>query len=234
MLALLFTAALAAASPLVPRQKTPLDYPPRVSGAAFTLIANVTSGAPNPLFNPNHWALTAERVGAGQNAVVLSSTRPGAVLFLNGTTRDISAENTSILSPPMNLTTGVVPLGLQFQFQTGGDRVVARLGINYGTGDIGAGIGIGLRDPYAKLFPPVGIQGGTFVVCKEANPTYGRPEYPVYWVRGAAEVDENCVRINLLAQCAPLPEIAGEQELNIVKAPVGCYEDVKGIDWSQW
>jgi len=48
--------------------------------------------------------------------------------------------------------------------------------------DVGAGIGIGMRDPYARLFPPVVMQPGRFIACKEAHPTYGRPEYPVYWV----------------------------------------------------
>ncbi|KAK0633839.1 hypothetical protein B0T14DRAFT_561383 [Immersiella caudata] len=195
MLAILFTAALAAASALAPRPKTPLDYPPRVSGAAFTLIANVTSSPPNRLFNPNNWALTAERVGAGQYAIVLSPTVPGTRV---------------------------------------GNRL-AELRIGYGTGEIGMGIGIGLRDPYAKLFPPVGMQSGTFIVCHVENPTYGRPEYPVYWaIEGVSIVEENCEGITLLAQCAPLPEIVGEQELGIVKAPVACYEDVKGIDWSKW
>lgn len=28
------------------------------------------------------------------------------------------------------------------------------VGINYGSGDIGAGIGFGLRDPWAELFAP--------------------------------------------------------------------------------
>jgi len=35
-------------------------------------------------------------------------------------------------------------------------RLVA-VGVNYGTGDVGTGIGIGLRDPYAKLFPPAAM-----------------------------------------------------------------------------
>jgi len=44
------------------------------------------------------------------------------------------------------------------------------------------------------------------------------------------QVEEKCERINLLAQRTPLPEIKGEEELNITKAPVECYENVKGID----
>ncbi|KAK4451153.1 hypothetical protein QBC34DRAFT_458635 [Podospora aff. communis PSN243] len=231
---LLLTAALAAASPLSPRQKTPLDYPPRFTGDAFTLIANVTSSPPNPLFNPHHWVLSTEQVGSGKYAAVLSPTGPGTVLFLNGTARDISAENTSILAPPANLSTGVLPVGMQFN--TAGQRRVA-VELNYGMGQVGAGIGIGLRDPYPRLFPPVSMQFGTFMVCKEPNPApgAGRPEYPVYWARsGVVVVAENCVGISLLAQCAPLPELAGVEKWNIIKAQVGCYEDVKAIDWSQW
>lgn len=234
MLTLLFTAALASASPLIARQKSPADYPPRIFADAFTLIANVTSPTPNPLFNPHSWVVVTERVGAGQHAVVLSPSpnTAGTVLFINGTARDVSAENTSIMSPPLNTTSGPIPLGLQY---SNAANRLANLGINYGTGTVGTGISVGLRDPYAKLFAPAGMQGGTFIVCKEPHPVYTRPEYPVYWARfGVAEVPENCERINLLAQCAKLPELVGEKELNIVKIGVGCYEDAKSIDWTKW
>ena len=40
--------------------------------------------------------------------------------------------------------------------------------------------------------------------------------------------------IALPAQCAALPPLVGKEEVGIVRAPVGCYEDVKGIDWSKW
>lgn len=40
--------------------------------------------------------------------------------------------------------------------------------------------------------------------------------------------------INLLAQCAELPRLTGEAELNILKQGVWCYADVKAIDWSKW
>ena len=233
---LLFTAALASASPLAARQKTPADYPPRIFADAFTLIANVTSPTPNPLFNPHGWVLTAERVGAGQNAVVLSAkpaAGAGAVLFLNGTARDVSAENTSIMAPPLNNTSGPIPMGLQYA--SGAENRLVRLGINFGVGTLGTGIGVGLRDPYARLFAPAAMQGGRFIVCKEPNPVYTRPEFPVYWARyGVSEIPENCEQIALLAQCAKLPELVGEKELSIVKIGVGCYEDVKSIDWSKW
>jgi hypothetical protein len=106
LLLLLPTLPTAFSSPLLTnRQKTPLDYPPRIISEAFTLIANVTSSPPtNPIFsNPpiQNWVLTTERVGAGRYAAILSppsTIHPGrAVLFLNGTTRDISAE---IPTPP--------------------------------------------------------------------------------------------------------------------------------------
>jgi len=232
MLSLLFTAALATAAPLqATRQKTPNDYPPRIYGDAFTLIANVTSAttAANPPIN--HWALTVERIGATQYAAVLAPSA-SVVLFLNGTTSDISAENTAIYAPPLDTGIRPVPLGMQFRTTSGSG--LGTVGISYGYGDTGAGIGIGLRDPYARLFAPAGLHADTFVVCKQENPAYGRPEYPVLFHQGTSALPENCVAVALLAQCAPLPRLVGEKELNLVRPGVGCYEDVKAIDWSKW
>lgn len=233
MLSLIFAAALAVASPLQARQKTPLDYPPRISGAAFTLVANITDTT-KAAFNPpiDNWVLGTERVGAGQYAAILRPAN-GDILFINGTGRDASAQATSVLAPPLDTTTGPILLGLQFR----PTATLTMVGINYGSGDIGAGIGFGLRDPWAKLFPPPRQGYGSFVVCKEAAPAYTRPEYPVLWAKivdGAVVAPENCVAINLLAQCAELPTLTGEAELNILKLGVQCYADVKAIDWSKW
>lgn len=234
MLSFIFAAALAVASPLQARQKTPLDYPPRIPAAAFTLVANITDTAEAATFNPpiNNWVLGTERVGAGQHAAVLRPAN-GDILFINGTARDVSAQATSVLAPPLDTTNGPILLGLQFRPTT----ALTMVGINYGSGDIGAGIGIGLRDPWAELFPPSSQGSGSFVVCKEAAPAYTRPEYPVLWaksVSGVMVAPDNCVAINLLAQCAELPTLTGEAELNILKQEVWCYEDVKAIEWSKW
>lgn len=136
------------------------------------------------------------------------------------------------MAPPLNTTVGVVPLGLQFKSAPDGD--FGYIGVNYGMGDIGAGIGIGLRDPYARLFAPARLGSRGFVVCREGKPTYGRPEYAVYIWKGVNVDKEECVKIQLLAQCAELPDLAGEEELNIVNTGVGCYESVKGIEWEKW
>ncbi|KAK0654961.1 hypothetical protein B0T16DRAFT_383948 [Cercophora newfieldiana] len=246
MLSLLFTAALATATPLSTRQDK--QYPPHATSTAFTLIANITSATPNPVFNPpiTNWVLTTQRVGAGQYVAILAPDpkTPSTILFVNGTAADIPAENTSVMSLPLDSTNGLIPMGMQFGTTTGR---LATVGINFGNGYIGTGISgtinetvyggsVELHQKHAKLFPPAGMQWGTFIVRKEEHPVYSSPEYPVFWARaGVAEVPAHCEEIVLLAQCAELPEgVKGEKELNIVRAEVACYGDVKTIDWSKW
>ncbi|KAK3321918.1 hypothetical protein B0H66DRAFT_552919 [Apodospora peruviana] len=227
------------ASPiLTTRQKTPLDYPPRKMAKAFTLVANITDLSKPDLFDApvNHWYLAGVHVGAGRDAAILRADTPlpGAVFFINGTGQDISSQSTTVAMPPIagaggGGTNPPTPQSLQFTKSESDGRIY--VGLNFGRGTVGSGIGVGLRDPYARLFSPF---GASFIVCHEPNPTVGRPQHAVFGIEYGALVPENCVGMNLLAQCAELPPLAGEEELHIVNEGVGCYEDVKAIDWSKW
>ncbi|KAK4166943.1 hypothetical protein QBC43DRAFT_205121 [Cladorrhinum sp. PSN259] len=236
---------LASASPVSPRQWSN-PYPPRTTAKFFTLIANITdvdlAAARFPDVAPpaSGWALTSVHVGAGLNAAVLSATHAPAGaggLFQNGTARDISARATSIYLPPIQNSNGdFTPWGVQFSNANGGNGNGAGgsgdVTMNFGTATIGAGVEGGLRNPYAEAFGPAGYypDGGKFVVCYQAAPFYGRPQYRVMYL---GEVPENCVAVRLLAQCAQEPEggLKGAKELNLVNEGVGCYEDVSGIEW---
>lgn len=235
---LLTSAALAAASPLAARQWT--GYPPIKSAPGVILVANITDLTKN-IFGPpvNHWYLSTERIGAGRNAAVLTpNITEATLLFVNGTAQDRSRTSTSIMAPPLDTNQGPIPMGLQFPRSRYGDVNVALPGVNFGLGDQGAKIGV--RDPYARLAPPQGPTNfGSFVVCNEESPVYGRPQYSVLWVEyqdyytgEERPAPENCVRMELLAQCAELPPLVGEKELEIVNIGSLCYTDVNGIDWN--
>ncbi|KAH8647237.1 hypothetical protein BX600DRAFT_476357 [Xylariales sp. PMI_506] len=220
-------AGLAAASPLGKR-----SAPPVSQAQGFTLVANITDPT-QTIFDPsvNGWSLTGTHVGAGVNAAVLSQT-PGSVFFINGTGQDVSRTSTTVALPPITSSDSdgnpvYVPQGLQFSAV--GDAGELFIGLNIGLGTQGVGIVGGLRSAYPEL---VGPYAGTYVVCHQSDPAYGRPQYNVALEQES--VPDNCVAINLLAQCADLPAFDGAEELNIINVGVECYDDVAAIDWTQY
>ena len=91
--------------------------------------------------------------------------------------------------------------------------------------------------PWPTLFPPASIQSGTFAVCKDTSGLGWThiPDLYLIWARaGVAVVPSNCQEVNLIAQCAELPPLAGVEQLNLVPAEVGCYEDVSSIEWGKY
>jgi hypothetical protein len=240
LLTLLTTAALATATPLKSRQWE--GYPVIRSAPGVILVANITSPTKAAtIFNPpvNHWYLSTARIGPGKNTAILSpNLSEASLLFVNGTGQDRSSTNTAILAPPLDTNIGRIPVGLQFTRSYYRDYgYVSVPGVNYGPGDYGTRIGV--RDPYARLFPPYTAGPGTFAVCHEDDPAYGRPQYSVIWVEYDGQTGqpkpepEGCVKIELLAQCAELPPLVGEKELGIINIGSLCYDDVKGTDWTK-
>lgn len=219
---------LAAASPMKARAAPPVSQ-----STGFTLVANITDTTKN-IFDPpvNGWNLVGTHIGAGLSAAVLSNGG-SATFFQNGTAQDISSAATSVNLPPIASVNGdgepyYTPWGLDF-FQYDVDSPEYNIGLNFGLPTRGSGIVPGLRSAYAELFF---VRSGSFVVCNETAPAYGRPQYPVRFEQEA--IPDNCVPIKLLAQCAELPELAGVDALNITVYPVKCYDDVSAIDWSQY
>ncbi|KAK4448448.1 hypothetical protein QBC34DRAFT_465881 [Podospora aff. communis PSN243] len=181
------------------------------------------------------------------------------VFFVNGTESDTALETASIMVPPIDAGSyGVFPVGLQFNTyrsnmkDTNTSQELEHLTVWMNrTGTIGAGIARGtapgtesppgpsLSSKYPVLFPPRNLQvgvTGTFAVCKnDSGLTFpGFAEYYLIWVRKAVSVvPYNCQEVNLVAQCAELPELAGVKELNLIPAEVRCYEDVSAVEWTK-
>jgi len=235
-------ASLTMASPLKV-EAVKRDIPPRSQAKGFKLVANITDPAKAAIVFPekpiDFFYLGSARTGATTNAAVLAPPSEYSTYFLNGTARDISASATSIALPPI-VWSGEprpsTPMGIQFTPYSDGSAIGVTM--NWGTGSIGAGIGFGLRDPYAQLFYQTDLGYNTgFYVCNVTGPVYTRPQYPVFAIgpegHPSSVVPDNCVTMKLLAQCAPEPEIldADKEALNIVNEGVDCYEDVSAIEW---
>ncbi|KAK4641216.1 hypothetical protein QC761_610430 [Podospora bellae-mahoneyi] len=225
-------ASLTVASPVsLTQRQFQGNYPPRTTANGFKLVANIST--PSNIFDPpvHNWFLSGVHVGAGLNAAILvPNVDAAATLFVNGTGRDVSAQATSIGLPPIKYQGGATPMGLRFPM--GPIEHATNLGLNFGPGNIGAGVVGGLRSPWAQAFTPYPY----FIVCNETEPAYGRPQHAVKVAPSVESIPENCVAITFLAQCATLPEdvFEGVDELNIHQLDAPCYEDVGAIDWSQY
>ncbi len=171
------------------------------------LVANITDLSKDLSPSVNHWKVTGSHIGAGQSTAVLTP-EVGRTFFENGTDDNIGIATDG----------GRYPWGLTIirpsPDSTGPDNI-EWVGIQIGLAPKGVGI---LTDNATS--PQVYVPGsGTFVVCNETNPVYGRPQYPVKFVRttlvdGAAHQDipALCAPITLLAQCATLDPLEGDAE----------------------
>ena len=228
----LAVAGLSAASPLAIRSQ----YPPTSTSQGFVLVANVTDLSKD--FSPsiNHWKLEGVHVGAGLDTAVLSE-EGGRIWFENATLES----GHYIVNSSLITDGGLYPYGLSLtplSSDTPDSDYVDYVGVNIGTGSREVGI-----RPFPVPYPEVyTTDRGTFVVCYEPNPAYGRPPFPVRFAKshfeGADEIQpipDGCVPINLLAQCATLPPVQDGAEYNHDSAQtVSCYDDVASIDWSQY
>ncbi|KAK3348727.1 hypothetical protein B0T25DRAFT_457464 [Lasiosphaeria hispida] len=180
---------------------------------AFTLIANVTNPALDLVPSINHLNLTGVHVGAGLDEAILT-TGPARVLYLNGTT----PQDTGIASDG-----GLFPYGLRLS-SLGDD--VDSVGLDVGEGQPGVGVS---ETGWPGL---VGPAEGEFVVCFEGRPGYGRPQYPVRFVRVGGQVPAGCVPVVLLAQCAVLGEVPrGAVYDHEGVRGVRCVGDVRAGEW---
>ncbi|KAK3317490.1 hypothetical protein B0T19DRAFT_469160 [Cercophora scortea] len=231
-LLLLPLAALSTSHPLHPtlHRKSPTTPSTTLQWTqAFTLIANVTN--PSLDLNPsiNHFQLTGIHIGAGLSTAVLTATT-GRILYENGTG---TPQTTGIASDlggvyPYSLT--ITPLPAD---EPDADYV-DYVGIDIGTAQDGIGVdSISGGGEWPALFGP---ERGTFVVCYEEKPAYGRPQYPVRFARervvdGVAyqQIPLGCAPIVLVPQCAELEAVEPGAVYNhdFVRS-VRCFEDVGG------
>ena len=218
-------AGLVSASPLAQRS----SQMPTALTQGFVLVANVTD--PTEDFSPsiNHYQLTGVHVGAGIETAVLAVDE-GRVLFENGTDTEfgIVSDDSGIF--PISLFISPLPP------DEPNSDFVDHVGVNVGN----AQDGIGIRTPQMVPWPTLyGPDSGTFIVCYEARPSYGRPQYPVRFARVKVingvtyqKIPDKCAPINLLAQCATLgPVPAGAMYNHDFVKEVGCYPNVASVVW---
>jgi len=227
LLPLLLT--LATAAPTTPKLTT---------AHGFRLIANITSTAD---LTPSVHLLPFElaHIGPAQNRAILRYQSPsspiptpstggtavGPIFYQNGTAS--SQMNTSILT---DAGTPPFPEGLAFLPDTNNTQS----GGLYAFGGSGTQ-GIHLGGPFSELTLP-DREEGTFVACNATIPYYG-PTWSfvvVNWVgtNEKAQLEEGCVPITLLPECAALTELPeGAISSHEWAEEIHCYENVGKVVW---
>ncbi|KAH8881211.1 hypothetical protein GQ53DRAFT_668300 [Thozetella sp. PMI_491] len=197
--------------------------PPHISSSqGFVLVANVTDLSKDFSPSVNHWKVNGVHIGAAQSTVVLDNSTDGRIFFQNGTagTLGIGADG------------GRYPWGLyvlNFGSDSPGLENVKWVGLQVGMTQMGLVIRDD-KDARPRLYTP---DEGTFVVCNETRPTYGRPPFPVRFVKpkvidGVAhqEIPDLCVPINLLPQCSKLDPVSSDAEYDHAYVQsVRCYDN---------
>ncbi|KAK3385789.1 hypothetical protein B0H63DRAFT_523105 [Podospora didyma] len=211
-------------------------YPATSSSTGFILIANVTDPTRDLSPSINHFQLTGVHIGAGLETAVLSHNA-GRTLYENGSTPDsigIAADSVGDGYYPYGLRIGPLPSDQPDA------SYVQYVGINIGTAQQGVGItttNSSVDQPWLELYGP---DNGTFIVCLEAHPVYGRPQYPVRFAKivmvgGVAyqQIPAACVAITLVPQCAALGNPPPDAVYNHEYArTVRCFDDVASVRWS--
>ncbi len=229
MFSLLYSLALvtsgAIASPALNRIR---DNSNISSSQGFMLVANITDLSKDLTPSVNHWKLTGVHVGAGINTAILGSGDAGTIFFENGTGDSIGLATDGY---PYAWGLYIVRPGTE---QQPGPDPVDWVGMRLGLAQPGVGI---LGTPSLHVRTP---DDGTFIICNETKPAYGRPQYPVKFVRpssvsgGALQlvIPASCAPITLLPQCATLNPIGDDAQYNHDYARTApCYEDVASIKW---
>ncbi len=203
--------------------------PPTSSAQAFVLVANITDLSKDLVPSVNHWQVTGIHIGAGQSGAVLTNnTLPGRIFFENGTDKDtgIAADG------------GRYPWGLYIlenNPDSNGTQNIEWFGLQVGLAQTGFSI-IDGKGGVPQVSAPA---SGTFVICNETHPAYGRPQFPVKFVKSQVvsgvtkqEIPELCAPVTLLPQCTKLDPVALDAQYNhdYVRS-VKCYDDVSAIKW---
>ncbi|KAK3312932.1 hypothetical protein B0H66DRAFT_504978, partial [Apodospora peruviana] len=222
LLASLATAVLA--TPLVDSNPASLS-----ATTGFILVANLTDTTRD--FSPsiNHLKLTGVRIGAGLETAVLTNNT-GRTFYENGTDGNIGVVSDSGGTYPISMIMDALAPG-----EADADYV-DYVGIDVGT----AQPGIGIAAPPADVPALYGPDMGTFVVCFESQPVYGKPQYPVRFakaqlVNGVAyqKIPAQCAPITLLPQCAQLDDAVPSGALydHDYARNVRCYGNVASVTW---
>ncbi|KAI1206873.1 uncharacterized protein F4807DRAFT_437534 [Annulohypoxylon truncatum] len=198
------------------------------SSAGFRLIATVVDSSKKLSVPIEGAALQGAHVGAGLNTAVLNATTAGQIFYQNGTTEDVRAGKSNILTDE---GTPLYPYGLGLPLNETDPTSPVVASINGGSGTLGVSL-----EATTSLTPGVlhyGIAG--FMACDEALAYYG-PSWKFAVVKAfettkeAPVIPENCVQINLHPLCATLPTLpAGSYSSHKFANEVFCYADAADI-----
>ncbi|KAI2613425.1 hypothetical protein GGR54DRAFT_615784 [Hypoxylon sp. NC1633] len=220
-----FFAALLGAASLVsaaPRPATAFIRPEAGVSNGFKLVANVI-GAPKALSVPVQGAfLGGAHVGAGLSIAALNLTSPSPIFYQNGTAEAIADGTSNILTdggtPPF-------PEGLRVLLNATAPSNPVEAQINAGIGTPGVTITKPVAGPGILKY-----ESASFIACDETLAYYG-PSWHFAIVKAfegtAAVVPDNCVLIELVPQCATLPDLPeGSLSSHEYANEVACYEQL--------
>ncbi|KAI0376517.1 hypothetical protein F5Y04DRAFT_266211 [Hypomontagnella monticulosa] len=188
----------------------------------FKLIAHVTDTTKKLSVPIQGALLEGAHVGAGLDTAVLNITTSGRIFYQNGTVEEVLAEKSTIATDG---GTPLFPFGLRVDLNASDASEPIALAINGGVGTTGATL-------TKHILQPGELKYGTtsFIACDETLAYYG-PSWHFAVVKafeatpGAPAIPENCVPIELLPQCATLPELpAGSVSSHEFANNVRCFQ----------
>ncbi|CAJ2501424.1 Uu.00g042770.m01.CDS01 [Anthostomella pinea] len=230
--------SLASSVPLAPRQVVP-HYPPSSQSTGFKLVANATDPTNDMAASVNGLVLQGIHVGAGLNDAALGSdTNNSRIFYQNGTAEELRYNQGDILSDG---GTPIFPWGIQVANQNASDPAALRgVTVDAGSGTVGVSLAH-FPDPYVYL---TALGAGKFVACDEYVRYYNQNFTTVRYVTGVQDpatalytysIPENCVAINLIPECAALPDLPeGSISSHEFAASAKCYADVSAINWPEY
>lgn len=214
-------APFAATTPFTRRQVIP-NYPEKSLSQGFKLVANVTDLSQDLSPSVNYFEVAGYHTGAAMNAAVLTESN-GRVFYANGTIEEWRYARSNVISD----SGGVQPFpeGLQMTLEEGQENLYAGT-LNVGAGTAGI-VSSRFPEPYSFMLP------GSFAICPEH--VGGVPEAKQLVLKrvDGLVVPADCAPVNLVPQCAELPELPeGAISSHEFVLDTACYPDVSELPWS--
>ncbi|ROT39491.1 hypothetical protein SODALDRAFT_130963 [Sodiomyces alkalinus F11] len=209
---LAYLQAIVLASPMSRGQQ------PKSKSKGFKLVAKVTE--PETDFEPsvNRYYVSAAHGGAGRGLGVLDA-QSARIWYLNGTTSDILEGKANTISDG-----GDPPFPSGFRLAAPQDEI-SPVRVDMGSGTPGVQLTRPSGSSYPYLTTPSGV--GSYIACNEEVPYYGKRKFSVLKY-AAADVPKGCAQIDLIPQCAELPE-EGSLSREAFAQEVRCYDDISPL-----
>ncbi|KAI2629182.1 hypothetical protein GGS26DRAFT_559761 [Hypomontagnella submonticulosa] len=188
----------------------------------FKLVAQVTDTTKKLSVPVQGALLEGAHVGAGLDVAVLNITTSGRIFYQNGTVEEVLTEKSTIATdggtPPF-------PFGLRVTLNANDTSEPTELAINGGVGTTGVTLTKHIQKPGQLKYG-----AASFIACDETLAYYGPSRHfaivkAFEATRGAPAIPENCVPIDLVPQCATLPDLpAGSTSSHEFANNVRCFQ----------